>query len=89
MDISKLAAIAAELEEHGIDCQVDYPEVITGGHDDVWFTAGFANGGAGVDIYEEPEMSTYIGGANSDYMLDDDPRVVAAFMVGVIRTMQA
>lgn len=79
----KLEAIAEALREMHVvgDCVVDYPDIITGGHDDVWWVAGFANGGCGVNLYLDPCMIEFTGSAESPFTIDDT-KLCAAFILG-------
>ena len=85
VETGKLKIIASALWDMGIvgeEPTIEYPGTINGGHDETWFVAGFANGGLGVDLYLDANLSEYINSVDTDLKIDDDPRVLAALIKG-------
>lgn len=82
------AVVEIAVKEYGVPCHVEFPpEHISGGHDDRWFVAGFANGKLDIDVYADENLTEDLQWVGSQFTEDDDPRHMAIFLYGMWNTM--
>ena len=75
------------VNEFGVPVHVEFNQTLSGGHDDMWFAAGFANGTFDIDFYADIVNGEYLSTASSGLLPMKDPQIVAAFLAGAWKAM--